>query len=271
VKVIESFVQGKDPLHPDLCEDRIVLTDAFIGLFDGTSDLTGVSYSGWKGGRFAAEVVGEALNSLPESISPDEAIVSLSEMLREAVQNAAKSALSADGPSTSLLVYSRSRNEVWRVGDSNFRIGNKKYQQTKRIDRVTSMARAAYLQAEELVEPHDSSSRDAEAGRELIMPLLKSQFRFRNFDKSIFGYGAIDGSPVPKKFIEVVEVPRDTEEIVFASDGYPYLRRTLAESERALRSLITLDPLMIRKHPSTKSVLPGNVSYDDRSFVRFSP
>jgi hypothetical protein len=59
-------------------------------------------------------------------------------------------------------------------------------------------------------------------------------------------------------------------EIVIGSDDYPELLMTLAASEEALRVDLLADPLRIGKHRATKGVGLGNVSFDDRAFVRLS-
>jgi hypothetical protein len=59
-------------------------------------------------------------------------------------------------------------------------------------------------------------------------------------------------------------------EIVIASDGYPELLMTLAASEESLRVDLLADPLRIGIHRGTKGVGLGEVSFDDRVFVRLS-
>ena len=59
--------------------------------------------------------------------------------------------------------------------------------------------------------------------------------------------------------------------VVLASDGYPRILPTLAASEEALAGLLAADPLCIGPLCGTKGVRPGNVSFDDRAYVRLSP
>ena len=63
--------------------------------------------------------------------------------------------------------------------------------------------------------------------------------------------------------------------IVLATDGYFDLYGTLQETEQALCHQIETDPLCIgmgcdKNNKSTKGVLPGNCSFDDRTYVRIS-
>ena len=80
----------------------------------------------------------------------------------------------------------------------------------------------------------------------------------------------IDGFPVPAREVHVIDAA-GAEMVVLASDGYPILRPTLAESETALKKALQDDPLMCRGWPSTKGLGPGRLSCDDRSYIRFTP
>jgi hypothetical protein len=52
------------------------------------------------------------------------------------------------------------------------------------------------------------------------------------------------------------------------SDGYPVIGPTLAESESTLARLIGLDPWCVKELAGTKGVLEGQVSFDDRAYLR---
>ena len=58
--------------------------------------------------------------------------------------------------------------------------------------------------------------------------------------------------------------------MVLASDGYPCLCDTLAESERLLSDLLHSDPLCIGTHCATKGWMEGSFSFDDRSYISFT-
>lgn len=51
--------------------------------------------------------------------------------------------------------------------------------------------------------------------------------------------------------------------------GYPVLQRTLADSEAKLEEVLEQDPLCFRMYKTTKGLVEGNVSFDDRSYLRF--
>ena len=56
--------------------------------------------------------------------------------------------------------------------------------------------------------------------------------------------------------------------MVLASDGYPELCGTLAESEEMLREINEEDPLCIGRNAGVKGIMEGMESFDDRAYVR---
>jgi glycerophosphoryl diester phosphodiesterase len=78
----------------------------------------------------------------------------------------------------------------------------------------------------------------------------------------------IDGSSVPDEGIRIVSLPENVESIVLASDGYLILKGTLEESEQALAEVLNDDPLLFRKYKATKGMKSGQVSFDDRTYIK---
>lgn len=68
--------------------------------------------------------------------------------------------------------------------------------------------------------------------------------------------------------VRTIPVPEPPTEVVLASDGYPQLCPTLAESEAALRRQLDDDPFCIRTFKATKGRMVGNQSFDDRAYLR---
>ena len=137
----------------------------------------------------------------------------------------------------------------------------------KRIDQITSDFRAAFLAATGGGYHDDPSC--ADPGREAILPLLSAQVSLANVPGE-FGYGVLNGTPVPPEFIEVVQLSEAAREVVLASDGYPSLPATLAEAEAELAHLLVLDPSCVGSLRSTKGLVPGMLSFDDRSWIRIA-
>ncbi|MBO0793101.1 MAG: hypothetical protein J2P36_19440 [Ktedonobacteraceae bacterium] len=83
-----------------------------------------------------------------------------------------------------------------------------------------------------------------------------------------YWFSVIDGFAVPDEEIRMLRLPDDIETIVLASDGYPSVKETLLESEQALHEVLRDDPLLFRKYKATKGMNKGQVSYDDRSYIK---
>jgi glycerophosphoryl diester phosphodiesterase len=79
----------------------------------------------------------------------------------------------------------------------------------------------------------------------------------------------MDGFPIDDEGIHIVDVGDSVKEVILASDGYPDLYPTLQETERNLREIIAQDPMLVGvRHRSTKGVLKGAESFDDRTYLR---
>jgi len=105
-------------------------------------------------------------------------------------------------------------------------------------------------------------------GREFIMPILKKENILTN-SPSRFGFDMLDGfSKLCLERMKKIKVKKG-DIIVFSSDGYPYLKDTLYESEAALQQVLRDNPLCDEDYISTKGLKPGNASFDDRTYLKF--
>jgi len=103
----------------------------------------------------------------------------------------------------------------------------------------------------------------------MMLPLLETQHVFRNRDDSPYGFGAIDGTKVPRRFRERFPVT-GASAVVMASDGYVEPAESLEEAERHLARLLREDPLRLGPPPGTKGCAPGATSFDDRAYLRLT-
>lgn len=266
--IIESLCQGKVPGN-DLNEDHLIVTDDFIAVLDGVSTVNCPPIDGMAGGRFAVRVAEEIIRSFAPDVTAETAVGLLSQGLRAAV--AARVTLTRDirPPSFAMAIYSAGKKQVWRVCDCAVMIDGVAYTRELPPDAVTSEARAYVIEALLLQGKTIDQLRSFDLSREVIRPLLQEQHHFSNLD-SAYGYGVIDGRSVPSRFIDVFDAARASE-IVLASDGYPFVCSTLAETEERLSALLRDDPLLFRQYKSTKGHQQGNLSFDDRTYIRFNP
>lgn len=269
MKLIEQFICGKKD-DPALCEDMIVITPDFVAVIDGATSKSCPEMAGKSGGRFAAETVAQALEKLPADMHGKEAMRQLSGILLAATKAHMPVTNKVEKPSCSLAIYSRIRREVWRVGDIGILLDGIAYMAVKEIDDVTSRARALMIETLLAQGKTVEALRENDAGRDFIFPLLQQQHLFANrADDCVFGYGVMNGDDIPEKYIDILPVD-DAGDIVMASDGYPVLQTTHAETEKALQDILRDDPLLYKDYPSTKGLQKDQVSFDDRSYLRFT-
>lgn len=268
MKLIEEFICGKKN-DPASCEDVIVITGHFMAVIDGATSKTCPVVNGQSGGRFAAQTVAAGVQSLPRDMDGHAAMAHLSRYLAAAIADYPDFAQSSEKPSCSLAIYSAARKEVWRVGDVGILLDGTPHMAGKQVDETAAAARAAMIAAL-LAEGETLQSLKADdKGRAFILPLLSRQHLFANRAGDGFGYGVMNGGDIPAEYIDIYAA-QDAREIVLASDGYPRLCPTWAESERELAFILREDPLLYKLFPSTKGLQAGQVSFDDRSYLRFA-
>lgn len=262
--VRESFLAGKDPTAPESCEDLIVIAENFVAVIDGATDKSGWQLGGKFGGRVAAESIALSIEELPLDIDAFEAMKRLNSNLRRVSDFGPEEA-----PSASVAIYSRTRNEIWRVGDVNWYLpdSDRRGAQGKRIDRVAADMRAAVTLAASADGAPITELLESDPGRDAILPLLKRQHTFRN-EVGEWGYGAIDGRSTPVSLVEITSLEDRDRTVILASDGYRNVYSTLDETEVELAAQLLIDPLCVRELRGTKGVKPGNASFDDRAYVR---
>lgn len=255
------------------CEDALYLGPHFVAVIDGATSKTERRWDGKTGGRVAAELVKATFDQLSPAATARQAVDIftlaikdlyerhgvLNEVQAEPVQRAV----------ACFVAISLVRREVWWVGDCQCRLDNELLLNEKGIDHITSQARSLFLASEIARGKSIEELRQHDTGRAFILPLLERQMTFQNNPAAgQYWYPVIDGFAVPDEGIRVHPLAEEIETIVLASDGYPSVKESLEESEQALQELLKDDPLLFRHYKSTKGVKEGNLSYDDRTYVR---
>lgn len=288
MKIIESSIIGKK--SQEACEDGMVVTDDFIAVIDGSTSKTPKHLNpDMKNGRYAMMLISEYIQEeLKADVSVDEFCQGVTAYIynkvyeklgvEERLKKHPEERLTA-----SAILYSRTRNEVWMVGDCQAIIDGKLYENGKPYEQEIARKRV------ELIEQGLSP---AEARKQIEPLLIKAMLSGQNQT-----YTVIDGFPIYREGVKVVSVSDScsvqdsvpasdsvpcsdsasasgtisvsSSEIVLASDGYPFLEPTLAASEAALAEQIANDPQNIRSFIATKGIVEGNKSFDDRTYIRF--
>lgn len=275
MKVIESKIEGKK--SPESCEDGLVVTADFIAVIDGSTSKTPHHLSpDMKNGRYAMGLISEYIQHelKPESTVEDfcEGVTSYiyNKVYRQQGIEEQMQAHPEERLTASAILYSKAKNEVWMVGDCQAIIDGKLYENNKPFEDIVARRRVELIR--QGFTPQEA--------RKTIEPLL-IQAMLEGQNKT---YTVIDGFPIYQKGVKVVSLnapqknvetdvadslPLPTKEIVLASDGYPFLKPTLAESEEALAHLLAYDPQCTHEFIATKGIVVGNKSFDDRTYIRF--
>lgn len=294
MKIIERSIIGKK--SQEVCEDGMVITDDFIAVIDGSTSKTPKHLNpDMKNGRYAMMLISEYIR---EELKADASVDDFCQGVTAYIYNKVYEKLGVEERlkehpeerlTASAILYSRTRNEVWMVGDCQAIIDGKLYENGKPYEQEIARKRV------ELIEQGLSP---AEARKQIEPLLIEAMLSGQNQT-----YTVIDGFPIYREGVKVVSVsdscsvqdsvpasdscsvqdpvscsgsasasdtiPSSSSEIVLASDGYPFLEPTLAASEAALAEQIANDPQNIHSFIATKGIVEGNKSFDDRTYIRF--
>ena len=294
MKIIESSIIGKK--SQEACEDGMVVTDDFIAVIDGSTSKTPKHLNpDMKNGRYAMMLISEYIR---EELKADASVDDFCQGVTTYIYNKVYEKLGVEERlkehpeerlTASAILYSRTRNEVWMVGDCQAIIAGKLYENGKPYEEKIARKR---------VELIAQGLSPAEARKQIEPLLIKAMLSGQNQT-----YTVIDGFPIYREGVKVVSVsdsssvqgsvsssdscsvqdpvscsgsasasdtiPSSSSEIVLASDGYPFLEPTLAASEAALAEQIANDPQNIHSFIATKGIVEGNKSFDDRTYIRF--
>ena len=239
-------------------------------MIDGFTDPSGTTFDGVSGGRFASRAIAAVVRALPRAVTAEEAVRAMSAALSGA-RPRVRPGPGGPGfgrPCAVATLYSDERREVWRVGDAPFMVGSDLHARTTAVNRAAADFRRALVSALLTAGADADELRSSQAGFSALRPLLDVQAALGNRVDSPFGYPVLDGSRVPRDFIEVHAV-EDDRDVVLATDGYPELLPTLLASEERLAEMLRADPLGIDELADVgKEWDPANCSYDDRAYVR---
>ena len=279
MKIIESSIIGKK--SPEACEDGMVVTDDFIAVIDGSTSKTPKHLNpDMKNGRYAMMLISEYIRA---ELKADASVDDFCQGVTAYIYNKVYEKLGVEERlkehpeerlTASAILYSRTRNEVWMVGDCQAIIDGKLYENGKPYEQEIARKRVKLI--EQGLSP-------AEARKQIEPLLIEAMLSGQNQN-----YTVIDGFPIYQEGVKIVAlktkpVSSDIEtyfqeqtkpvsslnEVVLASDGYPFLKPTLAASEAALAEQIANDPQNIHSFIATKGIVEGNKSFDDRTYIRF--
>lgn len=276
MKIIEQQVIGKHTA--DDCEDGVVVTAAHAAVIDGSTSKTPCRlHPAMANGRYCMILIAEYIRSMDSDISLDDFCEGITSLIRQQYSHldlsshTGRSSAQPIAPvqrlCASAAIYSRKRQEIWLVGDCQCMIDGmlhdnpKPYEAALAEQRAERFAQCQQAHPDMLCDLHIAH----DYARDEIVPSL-----IAGMDNQNKTYAVIDGYPIYRPGIKLIPVERPGAEIVLASDGYPHLFPTLAESEAALEAQLARDPFNISTFKATKGLMVGNQSFDDRSYIRLT-
>ena len=281
MKVIEKQIIGKNPKKKP--EDGIVVTDNFIAVIDGSTSKATERVSRWySNGRLCMKVISKFIRKAPGNITVDAFLKGVTEAVRKKYKSK-RLDFYAQHPeeriTASCIIYSRLQRQLWIIGDCQCLVGKTGYNDAeyeyfdnpKPYEAIIASERAE--KARQLIASGETtieSLLDNDVARNSVIPRMIESMKRQNID-----YAVVDGFKIPRQKVKVFTFDFESWTIILASDGYPLLRPTLAQSEAALEEQRQKDPLNIGNNPAnpfvaTKAFARGNTSFDDRSYIKFT-
>lgn len=254
--ITEHFICGKHTAAD--CEDGIVITNDFAAVIDGSTSKTPKRLDpSMKNGRFAMLLISEYIKQMPAGYTMNDFCRGITLRIAEEYAKRGIAEDMAKHPeerlTASAIIYSNSRKEVWMVGDCQAIIDGEYYDNSKPYEQEIAMQRATLIK---------NGMSPKEARRAIEAQLIKAMLEGQNRQ-----YAVIDGTPI---YMPGTRIVTASHCVVLASDGYPTLLPTLHKSEEALAQHLTDDPQNITDFIATKGLVEGNVSFDDRAYIKLT-
>lgn len=281
MKIIEKQIISKNPKKKP--EDGIVITDNFIAVIDGSTSKASERVSRWcSNGRLCMKVISRFIRKAPADITVDAFLKGVSQAVRRKYSSK-RIDFYAQHPeeriTASCIIYSRLQRQIWIIGDCQCLVGKtgcadsdyEYFDNPKPYESIVAKVRAD--KARQLLSSGEATMESLlhdDVARKSVIPMMLESMKRQNID-----YAVVDGFKIPRQKVKVFTFDFESWTIVLASDGYPLLRPTLAQSEAALAEQRTQDPLNIGANPSapfvaTKAFSEGFTSFDDRTYIRFT-
>lgn len=263
-EVVENYLAAANPAEQP--EHRIVVHDHFAALVSGACVGSQPPVEGEAPAQFATRVIAKAIRTLGPGTGPNRFTTRLTNVLGAAIE-----AKGIDDnliwPAASVVCLSAPRREIWRIGTSSVAINEKVHYGTKTAHQAANAFRAVVNAANVEKGMPVSAIRRDDPGSVAAQPIYDAQPYLIN-KTGQWGYGAINGEPVPNAFLEVFELPPGPCSVILASAGFPEIAPTLGQTLHRLEILQEEDPAGIDRLWMMGSALaPGNRSMQDLAYL----
>lgn len=269
MEIIERKIVGKH--NDDLtCEDGIIVTPDFIAVIDGSTSKTAFRFNPtMNNGRFCMLLISKFISGMPKDITLEDFCSSVTDCIHNYYRSDEASFLSHPERRmcASVVIYSKHRHEIWMIGDCQCMVDGVLHTNGKPSEARIANERTEVFAT--MVDKHPDMIQDGQLvndyARKAVLPELIRSMMDENKT-----YAVIDGFPVYADGIKTISLDKGYHEVVLASDGYPFLCSTLQKSEAKLTKQLQNDPYNIQSFKATKGLMRGNVSFDDRAYIRFA-
>lgn len=251
--LIYSFSKGKNNKN----EDYFGYNEECFVVADGATDKSGRKYEDKTGGEIISRLVvnetlscnlngAELIDYLNKKVSQIYRKLGISNDIVDPKYRFSCCCVVARIVKDKLIITS--------ISDTAFRInGEDVYKETKQVDIDNAEKRAEYIE----------KTGDISGSRKYIMPLLLKQFEYQNNINHPLGYGVIDGTSTPAKFVKTFEYPKNEIKMIeLFSDGYFLAPSSVSIEnwEESFKKVEEEDPDKFKQYKSTKSK-------DDRTVI----
>ena len=219
-------------------------------------------------GRYTMQLVCRYIKSMPKNTTCEMFLRGVTAYIRKHYKKSMLPRLTEhpeDRLTCSAVIFSRLCREIWLIGDCHCLVGEQYYDNPKPAEAMLAAQRAEEMKRLLAQGVSQDELLRNDTARPMIIPRMIQTMKEQN----IF-YSVIDGFHIPRQHVITISLDYRPWEIVLASDGFPFLRPTLAESEFLLQQQREKDPLNIGPDfQATKGFHPDFNSFDDRSYIRF--
>jgi len=267
MEIIEQSLIAKNPKKKS--EDGIVITKDYIAVIDGSTSKTDRRYSLFRSnGRYCMQLISRYIRHAKGNLSCQQFCNGVSRAIASHYKKSDLLRL-AEHPeerlTASAIVFSRLNREIWMIGDCQCLLDGELLENPKPYEQILAELRAAKVKELLAAGKTQEQLLTNDEARAAIIPRMLQEMKGQNVT-----YSVVDGFRIPEQLVPVITLDFHPHEIVLASDGYPFLCPSLEASEARLRHQQETDPLNIGDFKATKAFTPGNRSFDDRTYIRFT-
>ena len=266
-EILEAFTLSKKG-EEERNEDALYVGERFIAVADGvTPKAPQPKEATVTSGRFASMTICSLLSQMPDLTRPEDILNWLNTQLKREIATSVF-AQCPEKPSASVILFDSWTGNVISYGDCQLLLDGRVYKREKSVDKRLSEKRSLILKErlDNGYTPEELLQNDV--GRAAIVAELMAHAAQNANNPGPEGFPVLGIGEIVPEYIDVYPICKEGD-VVLASDGYPELLDTLLQSEKALEEIVQKDPLLIYRYKSTKGMAQGNVSYDDRTYIRF--